>query len=70
MKTTDIVPGKRYFLSGDIANGRNVDGSLRTSHEEVSRKVLKVTSSHVICECGRKFIINDNLVIKNIITYD
>lgn len=66
MKTSEITPGIKYFLSGDIANGRCADGSLRTTHEEVARKVLKVTSESVICECGRRFLINENLKIKRI----
>lgn len=34
------------------------------THDEVTRKVTRVTDKHVICECGRRFIINDNLKIK------
>lgn len=52
-----IIIGGRYHLSGDIQNGSFV------THDEVTRKVVRVTATHVVCECGRKFIINGNLKI-------
>ena len=52
-----ILTGGRYHLSGDIQNGSSV------THDEVTRKVVRVTDTHVVCECGRKFIINGNLKI-------
>lgn len=52
-----IIIGGRYHLSGDIQNGSFV------THDEVTRKVVRVTDTHVVCECGRKFIINGNLKI-------
>lgn len=52
-----IIIGGRYHLSGDIQNGSSV------THDEVTRKVVRVTDTHVVCECGRKFIINGNLKI-------
>lgn len=57
MKAKDIIVGGRYHLSGDIQNGSFV------THEEVTRKVTRVTDTHIVCECGRRFIINENLKI-------
>lgn len=56
----EIEIGQWYHLSGDIENGY-VDGKPYTSHEEVTRVVTRVTDTHIICECGRKFLINENL---------
>lgn len=55
----DIVEGVWYHLKGDIQNGNYV------TKEEVTRKVTRITDKHIICECGRKFIINENLIITN-----
>lgn len=60
MNVKAIEIGQRYHLSGDIENGY-MDGKPYISHEEVTRVVTRVTDTHVICECGRKFLINDNL---------
>lgn len=57
MKAKDITVGGRYHLSGDIQNGSFV------THDEVTREVVRVTDTHVVCECGRKFIINKKLRI-------
>lgn len=57
MKPEEIIIGCWYNISGDLQNGSFV------THEEVTRKVTRVTDKHVICECGRRFIINDNLKI-------
>lgn len=57
MKASEILIGRRYNLSGDIQNGS------RATHDEVTRKVIRVTETHVVCECGRAFIINENLKI-------
>lgn len=56
----EIEIGKWYHLSGDIENG-HVNGKPNTSHEEVTRVVTRVTDTHIVCECGRKFLINENL---------
>lgn len=66
MKATEIIIGIRYDLSGDIVNGRNSDGTQRLSHEHVVRKVVSVTSTRINCECGRSFVINDNLKIEKV----
>lgn len=58
MKPTEIIVGCRYSISGDLQNGS------RTTHDEVTRKVVRVTATHIVCECGRRFIINENLKIK------
>ena len=53
----DIITGETYHLVGDIQNGNFV------THEEVTRKIAFITQKHIVLECGRKFIINDNLKI-------
>lgn len=58
MKQTEIIVGCRYSISGDLQNGSH------TTHDEVTRKVVRVTATHIVCECGRRFIINENLKIK------
>jgi len=55
----DLIEGRWYHLKGDIQNGDFV------TKEEVSRKITRITDKHIICECGRKFIINENLIITN-----
>lgn len=55
----DLIVGRWYHLKGDIQNGDFV------TKEEVSRKITRITDKHIICECGRKFIINENLIITN-----
>ncbi|UVO97758.1 hypothetical protein NXV86_23370 [Bacteroides sp. BFG-257] len=54
----------RYRISGDLANGHYADGTPRISHDDVVRVIKRVTDTHVILECGRMFIINDNLKIE------
>lgn len=63
MDIREIQVGKRYFLSGDIENGYNKDGKPVISHEEVTRFIKLITDTHIICECDRKFLINQNLQI-------
>lgn len=57
MKASEIRIGGRYALSGNIQNGNHV------THEEVTRTVVRVTDTHIVCQCGRRFIINTNLKI-------
>lgn len=64
MKINEITVGLRYRVSGDLANGRYADGTPRISHDDVVRVIKRVTDTHVICECGRRFIINDNLKVE------
>lgn len=56
----EIEIGNWYHISGDIDNGIK-DGRSYLSHDEVTRRIKRVTDTHIICECGRKFLINDNL---------
>lgn len=56
----DIEIGKWYHISGDIDNGIQ-NGKPYLSHDEVTRRIKRVTATHIICECDRKFVINDNL---------
>lgn len=60
MNVKDIEIGNWYHISGDIDNGTK-DGKPYTSHDEVTRRIKRVTDTHIICECDRKFLINDNL---------
>lgn len=50
-----VTVGVRYRISGDLQNGSYI------THEEVVRVITRITDTHVICECGRRFIINSNL---------
>ena len=58
MKIEDVIIGVRYRISGDLQNGSYV------THDDVVRKITRITAIHVICECGRRFIINGNLKIE------
>lgn len=58
MKTTEVTVGLRYRISGDLQNGNHV------THEDVVRKITRITDTNVVCECGRRFIINKNLKIE------
>ena len=62
MKVEEIEIGKEYHLTGDIENGY-MDGKPYISHEEVTRVIKRITETRIICECGRKFLINENLTI-------
>lgn len=53
MKVQEIEVGKEYHFTGDIENGFR-DGKPFISHEEVTRKIRRITDTHIICECGRK----------------
>ena len=53
-----VTVGLRYRVSGDLQNGNYM------THEDVVRKITRITDTHVVCECGRRFIINDNLKIE------
>lgn len=65
MNINEITVGLRYRVSGDLANGRYADGTPRLSHDDVVRVIKRITDTHVILECGRMFIINENLKIEN-----
>ena len=65
MNINEITVGLRYRVSGDLANGRYAGGTPRLSHDDVVRVIKRITDTHVILECGRMFIINENLKIEN-----
>ena len=50
MNVKDIEIGNWYHISGDIDNGTK-DGSLTPSHDEVTRRIKRVTDTHIICRC-------------------
>lgn len=58
MKIENVIIGLKYRVSGDLQNGSYV------THDDVVRKIKRITDTHVICECGRRFIINENLKIE------
>lgn len=64
MKVNEVTVGLRYRVSGDLANGCHSDGTPRISHDDVVRVIKRITGTRVILECGREFIINDNLKIE------
>ena len=57
LKIKDLVCGIQYRFCGDVQNGNII------THENVLRKLVAITSTHLILECGRRFIINRNLVV-------
>lgn len=63
MNASEIITGVKYSISGDLDNGQCSDGKPHITHDEVVRVIKRVTETHIICECGRKFIINNNLKI-------
>lgn len=62
MKTEEIEIGKKYHITGEIENGY-MNGQPFISHEEVTRVISRVTETRIICECGRRFLRNENLTI-------
>lgn len=65
MKTTDvndIIIGKWYQISGDLQNGY-MNGEPYICHEDITRVITRITDTHVICECGRRFLKNQNLKV-------
>lgn len=64
MNVKEIMVGQRYRVSGDLANGHYADGTPRIDHDDVVRIVKRITDTHVILECGRRFIINEKLKIE------
>lgn len=66
MKANECIVDTKYRISGDLSNGHYADGTPCITHDDVVRKVKRITSTHIICECGRRFIINDNLKIEKV----
>jgi hypothetical protein len=64
MNVNEVTVGLRYRVSGDLSNGRHADGTPRISYNDVVIVIKRITDIHVILECGRMFIINDNLKIE------
>jgi hypothetical protein len=62
MKVQEIEIGKEYHITGDIENGL-MNGKPYICHEEDTLKVTRMTDTHIICECGRKFLKNGNLTL-------
>lgn len=62
VKPEEIEIGQDYHLSGDMENGY-WGGKPYICHEEITRPIKRVTETHIICACDRRFIINDNLTI-------
>lgn len=57
IKIKNLIIGSRYRFCGDVQNGSYI------THDEVVRKLVSITHDYLILECGRRFIINKNLVI-------
>lgn len=49
---SEVQVGIRYDLHGDL---------YPCGHDTVVRKVTRITDEFIYCECGRKFIKNENL---------
>ena len=49
---SEIREGVTYDLHGDL---------IPCGHDTVVRKVVRVTDTYILCECCRKFKINENL---------
>lgn len=65
MKPTEVnenLIGKYCHISGDLQNGY-MNGKAYICHENITRVITRITDTHVICECGRKFLKNNNLKI-------
>lgn len=65
MKVQEIETGKWYRITGDLENGW-MNGKPYICYENITRVIKHVTDTHVICECGRRFLINQNLKIEKI----
>ena len=57
VKLKDIVIGDWYHLEGDLQNGDYI------THEVIYRRITRITDKLIYCECGRRFIINNKLII-------
>lgn len=62
MNAEDIVIDEEYHISGDLDNGYK-DGKPYICHEEITRPVSRITDTHVICGCGRRFLRNEKLTL-------
>lgn len=65
MKASEIEVGKTYHFKGGLFNGYKSDGvTPNITKEDVVRKVVRITEAYIVCECGRKFVKNDNLIVE------
>lgn len=62
MKVNDknVTVGVRYRISGDLLNGSSI------THDDVVRIITRITENYIICECGRRFLRNNNLLIEEV----
>jgi hypothetical protein len=58
-----LEKGKTYLFTGLIKNGW-CNGVEQLTHESVSRKYKYMDDKTITLECGRKFVIDDNLIIQ------
>ena len=54
IKVSDLQVGTWYQFCGDLQP---------CGHDEVVRKVVSKTDKVIVCECGRRLLINKNLHI-------
>lgn len=66
IKVKDLQHNVKYEFSGNIKNGLNTDGTPRISKEKVCRIIKFVKDNEIHLECGRVFLIDNNLHIKEI----
>ncbi|MFV0538835.1 MAG: hypothetical protein ACK5M3_15945 [Dysgonomonas sp.] len=65
MNVTEQFIGKKCQISGDLQNGF-MNGKPYIGYDDVVRVIRHVNDTHVICECGRKFLNNQNLKIEEL----
>ena len=51
---SEVQVGRKYGLHGDLDP---------RGHDTVVRKVTRITDKMINCECGRRFVITENLHI-------
>ena len=65
VSTQEVEIGRQYRISGEIENGF-INGKPYICNESVSRKITRINSDYVVCECGRKFLNNQEVKIEEI----
>lgn len=60
----EITKGVTYKISGDLLNGNVIE------KETICRRIKYVNEEkkYLVCECDRRFLINDNLKIEIFMT--
>jgi uncharacterized protein YlzI (FlbEa/FlbD family) len=61
----EFITGERYRICGEIENGY-FNGKPLITNEQVIRCIRYITDTHVVCECGRRFLINEKLKIEKV----